>query len=86
MDSENTHKQFAKNSNLGGSGAPFGRGLGRSGASLGRSWRLLGASWPLFWAFKIALHSSVGPKWAPRGLRSRFSVVSEGFGRGLGEV
>ena len=67
---------------------------------MGRVWdgpgRLLGALGRFlaaFWAFKIDLFSSMGPRWAPRGLldRSRvdFGRVWEGFGRilrGLGTL
>ena len=39
---ESKIQKNAREMDLGRSWAPFGRGLGRSGASLGRSWALLG--------------------------------------------
>ena len=39
---ENKIEKNAQEMDLGRSWAPFGRGLGRSGASFGRSWALLG--------------------------------------------
>ena len=69
----------------------FGEGLGlylggvwgRLGPPLGAFGRLVAA----FWTFKIELLSSIGPKWAPRGLLDGFGVALgrfwEGFGEGL---
>ena len=39
---EKTGQKIASKLDLGGSWAPFGRGLGRSGGSFGHSWALLG--------------------------------------------
>ena len=39
---EKTRQKIASKLDLGGSWAPFGRGLGRSGPSFGHSWALLG--------------------------------------------
>ena len=59
----------------------FGRVLGgvwgRLGPPLGAFGRLLAASW----TFKIELLSSIGPKWAPRGLLDGFWID---FGKDLG--
>ena len=55
--------------------------LGPLLGTLGRFWVVLGG-------FEIELLSSIGPRWAPRGLLDRFGVplggVWEGFGEDLG--
>ena len=72
----------------------FGEGLGlylegvwgHLGPPLGAFRHLLA----VFWTFKIELLSSIGPKWAPRGLLDGFWVALggfwEGFGRMWGEI
>ena len=53
----------------------MGRVWGRLGPPLGAFDRLLA----VFWVFKIELLSSIGSKWAPKGLL-------DGFGLALGRV
>ena len=55
---------------LGGSWASFGQVLDGLGLLLGALGRLLA----VFWMFKVELFSSMGPRWAPRGLLDRFWV------------
>ena len=52
----------------------------RLGLPLGAFGRLLA----VFWAFKIELLSSIGPKWAPRGLLDGFWVLRASILDGLG--
>ncbi len=54
---------------------------GRLGPPLGAFDRLLA----VFWAFKIELLSSIGSKWAPKGLVDGFGVALGGFWGGFGE-
>ena len=68
----------------------FWEGLG---LHLGRVWDRLGPPWgafcrllAAFWTFKIELLSSIGPKWAPRGLLDGFWVALGGFWEGSGRV
>ena len=67
MEWENIGSKIAGKSDLERFGAPFGKGLGGSGASLGR---LLA----VFLRFGIELSSSMGPRWALRCLLDRFGV------------
>ena len=67
----------------------FWEGLG---LHLGRVWGRLGPPWgafcrllAVFWRFKIVLLSSIGPKWAPRGLLDGFWVALGGFWEGFGK-
>ena len=39
-----------------------------------------------FWAFETHLFSSLGPKWALRGLLDRFGLDFDGYGEALGSV
>ena len=84
-DQKKTSAKIVQKSDLGGSWAPFGRGLGRSGASCGHFWAhfdcLLGVPNHIFlkqWS-----------KMAPRGLLDGFWIdfgrVWGGFGCVLGE-
>ena len=40
----------------------------------------------VFWTFKSELLSSIGSKWAPKGLLDGFGVALGGFWGGLGKV
>ena len=69
---------------LGGSWAPFGRGLGRSGPSFGHFWTLVGR-------FFCVLNSTFfkhGSAWAQDGLQEAsgidFGSILEGFGKDFG--
>ena len=55
---------------------------GRLGPPLGAFDNLLA----VFWTFKIELLSSIGSKWAPKGLLDGFGVALGGFWGGLGKV
>ena len=81
-----SRKQLQKKLALGGSWAPFGRGLGRSGASFGRSWVLLGA----VGSFLGLSKSSFFQAWVQDELQEAFWIHLEsilgGFGEGLGRV
>ena len=67
---------------LGGSWAPFGRGLGRSWASSGRSWPPLGR----FLDVQSRAFFKHGPKMgSKRPFGSIFGGVGESFGRFLGD-
>ena len=52
----------------------LGPHLGRVWDGLGPLLGALGRLWVVFWTFKIQLFSSMGPRWAPRGLLDRFWV------------
>ena len=65
-----------------GLGLYLGGVWGRLGLPLGAFDRLLA----VFWAFKIELLSSIGSKWAPKGLLDGFGVALGGFWGGLGKV
>ena len=65
-----------------GLGLYLGRVWGRLGPPLGAFGSLLAASW----TFKIELLSSIGSKWAPRGLLDGFGVALGRFWGGLGKV
>ena len=60
----------------------MGRVWGRLGPPLGAFDRLLA----VLEAFKIELLSSIGSKWAPKGLLDGFGVALGGFWGGLGRV
>ena len=83
---EKTGQKIASKLNLGGSWAPFGRGLGQSGASFGHSWALLGHLGRVRDRAFITSWSHMGPRWAPRGLLSRFWSIWDEFGEGLGRI
>ena len=63
-------------------GVYLGGVWGRLGPPLGAFGRLLAA----FGTFKVELLSSIGPKWAPRGLLDGFWVALGRFWEGLGKV
>ena len=67
-----------------GLGLHLGRVWGRLGPPLGAFRHLLA----VFWTFKVELLSSIGPKWAPRGLLEGFGIHLGtdlgGFGEDLG--
>ena len=65
-----------------GLGLDLGGVWGRLGPPLGAFDRLLA----VFWAFKIELLSSIGSKWAPKGLLDGFGVALGGFWGGFGKV
>ena len=58
----------------------LGLNLGGVWVALGRLLSTFGCTWVGFWAFKIVSFSSIGPRWAPRGLWHRFWID---FGRVL---
>ena len=62
--------------------------MGRVWSGLGRLLGAVGRFLAVFWTFKIDLFSSLGPRWAPRGLLDRswvdFGRVWGGFGKILG--
>ena len=60
----------------------LGRVWDRLGPPLGAFDRLLAVAW----AFKIELLSSIGSKWAPKGLLDGFGVALGGFWERLGKV
>ena len=66
----------------------LGLHLGRIWDALGPLLDALGRLLAVFWAFKVELFSSMGPRWAPRGLLDRFWVDLGrdlgGFGEDLG--
>ena len=55
--------------------------MGRVWDGLGPLLGALGRLLAVFWAFKVELFSSMGPRWAPRGLLDRFWID---LGRDLG--
>ena len=65
-----------------GLGLYLGRVWGRLGPPLGAFGRHVAA----FWMFKIELLSSIGLKWAPRGLLDGFWLALGRFWEGLGRV
>ena len=67
---------------LGGSWAPFGKGLGRSGPSFGHFWMLFGN----FLEVLSPPFSSIGQGWGPGGLLDRFWVDFGRFWEGLGRI
>ena len=71
-------QKIVQKSDLGGSWAPFGKGLGRSGPSFGRFLAVL-------WGVKINLFSNMGLRWGPKGLLNRFWKVLGGFGKDFGK-
>ena len=52
----------------------LGPHLGGVWGGLGPLLDALGRLFAVFWAFKVELFSSMGPRWAPRGLLDRFWV------------
>ena len=66
----------------------LGPHLGRVWDGLGPLLGALGRLLAVFWTFKVELFSSMGPRWAPRGLLDRFWVDLGrdlgGFGEDLG--
>ena len=52
----------------------FGLTLGWVWDSLGPLLGALGCIFTVFWTFEIELFSSIGPRWAPRGLLDRFGA------------
>ena len=64
----------------------LGLHLGGVWAGLGPPLGAFGRLLAVFWTFKIELLSSIGPKWAPRGLLDGFWVALGGFWEGLGRV
>ena len=75
---------------LGGSWAPFGKGLGRSGASFGRSWALFGSFFGLLNTSSIMILPKMGSKEASGsilgGICKDFGRIWEGFGKVLGRI
>ena len=65
-----------------GLGLHLGRVWGALGHLLGAFGRFLG----VFGAFKIKLFSSIGPKWALRGLLDRFGVIWGGIWEDFGRI
>ena len=63
-------------------GLYLGRVWGHRGPPLNAFGQLLVA----FWSFKIELLSSIGLKWAPRGLLDGFWVALGGFWEGFGRI
>ena len=86
LELEKTSPKFHQNSDLGGSWALFGEGLGRSWASFGHFWALLGR---FFGVLKSTFFKHV-PAWAQDGLQEAsgidFGPIFHGFGDGLGGV
>ena len=64
----------------------LGPHLGGVWDGLGPLLGALGRLLAVFWTFKIELLSSIGPKWAPRGLLDGFGVALGRFWEGLGKV
>ena len=52
----------------------LGLRLGWVWDALGRLLGTFGSTWGDFWAFKIVSFSSIGPRWAPRGLWHQFGL------------
>ena len=71
---------------FGGSWAPFGRGLGRSGPSFGHFWALFGRSFGVLNPPFFKHRSKMGSKRPFGSILDRFWKVLGGFGKDFGRV
>ena len=87
---EKKGSKFTQKVDLGGSWAPFGKGLGRSGASFGRSWALFGSFFGLLNTSSIMILPKMGSKGASGsilgGICKDFGRIWEGFGQNFFHV
>ena len=67
---------------LGGSWAPFGKGLGRFGPSFGHFWALLGS----FWGVLNSTFFKHGSAWAQDGLQDASGIDFGTIWKGLGKI
>ena len=75
---EKKGSKFTQKVALGGSWAPFGKGLGRSGASFGRSWALFGSFFGFLNTSSIMILPKMGSKEASGSI---LGGISKDFGR-----
>ena len=80
LERENQSPKIPSKSDLGGSWAPFGRGLAQSWASLGRSWAPLGRVLGVQDRGFLEHGSKMGSKRPLGSILNRFGVVGGGFG------
>ena len=81
-DQKKTSAKIVQKSDLRGSWAPFGKGLGRAGVSFGRCWALLAS-------FFGVQNRTFIKRWPKMGSKTLFGSILVGFGRvweGLGRI